>query len=165
MKSKYFSFSKSFTFHKNIVWYWNKFSIYYNYLRKIQNILKMKKVILIAIALFVCSVANGLCYQYAPRIISMILIGAVCIFLLYQHWKVTKDWEKPLDPWSSGIAWFKILTGVSLLAVVIAVFINFIYRDISMFMFDASDFLVACITWFLTSTIAAKIESRYTCDL
>jgi len=126
----------------------------------------MKKVIFIAVALFLCSVANGLCFQYAPyRILLMILIGAVCIFLLYQHWKVTKDWEKPLDPWSSGIAWFQVLTGLALLAVIVAVFINFIYHGTNVFMLDASGLLVASITWFITSAIAARIESRYTCNL
>ena len=128
----------------------------------------MKKIRLIEVALLICSAINGAVYYYTPmgiNIMLMTIVLAVCILLLFLHWSITKNWEKPKDPWTSEMTWFKVSAWLAAFVLVLFISIALIYSKSSEISCNVSGYIVAATTWLITSVVGAITERKYTCAL
>ena len=119
------------------------------------------KVFLIWLSLICCSVANGVFFREFgnPERLAFILVcsimGAVILLI---HRRITRNWEAPLDMWSSPYRFpiFRLTSSLCIFFLIIAAVL--VLNNVAI----KGEFLIGIITMTIASFVAYGRERQYT---
>ncbi len=110
--------------------------------------LNLMQILIIIVVVICASLANGYFFSemgFPENFVFMFAVSLVCGVALYYHRRITKNWKKPLDPWS-GPTHFPIFYIMTVVA--------YFFFAVNCLKFEEHKFAVAA---FLTCAVASNI--------
>ena len=119
------------------------------------------KIFLIWLSLICCSVANGVFFREfgdPERLVFILASLVVSGIILIIHRKITKNWETPLDMWSSPYRFpiFRLTSSLCIFFLIIAAVL--VLNNVAI----KGEFLIGIITMTIASFVAYGRERQYT---
>ena len=117
------------------------------------------KIFLIWLGIVGCGVANGFLFSdfgFPENLVFVFCSSIVCAVILLIHRRITKDWKKPLDPWTEGFR-FPVF-GLTLFFSVFGLIMLFVLKEAN------ATAIVTCSTIAIVSFVAYRRECNYTGD-